>query len=210
MFNGMEKRRFTKMEIDRIDFANGIYIVFEDGEKAHGSNRIVRVGTTTGDATTLASRLYEHYENEGRSVFRNHIALCLLKNIGDPYNLTDLFFTSKIQRNKWKKTANDEELKGYTEINELVSNYIHNHCYFIAFPVDKGSRRVWEEKIISTVYSCSDCGPSSNWLGKNIHQKRNIIRESGLWNIQHVNNKHILTDEEIFELKQIVEVSSKK
>jgi hypothetical protein len=28
---------------------NGIYILFEKGETAHGTNRIVRVGTHTGD-----------------------------------------------------------------------------------------------------------------------------------------------------------------
>jgi hypothetical protein len=39
---------------------NGIYVLFEDGEMAHGSSRIVRVGTHTGNAQ-LRSSVVSHY-----------------------------------------------------------------------------------------------------------------------------------------------------
>ena len=37
-----------------------IYVLFEHGESAHGSNRIVRVGTLTGSGQ-LPSRLTQHF-----------------------------------------------------------------------------------------------------------------------------------------------------
>ena len=50
---------------------NGLYILFEKGERAHGVNRIVRVGTHTGQ-NQLRSRLRQHFltENKDRSIFR--------------------------------------------------------------------------------------------------------------------------------------------
>ncbi len=38
---------------------NGIYALYEAGETAHGANRIVRVGTHTGN-NQLQSRLKQH------------------------------------------------------------------------------------------------------------------------------------------------------
>jgi hypothetical protein len=214
LFNGMELHRFERSDIQRLGFDNGVYIVFEEGEKAHGGNRIVRVGTTTGNKTILADRLLEHYEDEGRSIFRNHIALCLLKKNGDPYNLMGLFLKSKIDRNKWKKTANNEELKAFQVINETVSSYIRKNCSFAAFPVGKEFRRSWETRIISTVYSCPNCEASENWLGnislRSVSPRREIICRSGLWNVQGVNNKNVLTGDELAELEKIVKLSGGK
>lgn len=47
---------------------DGIYILFEKGEVAHGAKRIVRVGTHTG-VNQLRSRLRQHFliENKDRS-----------------------------------------------------------------------------------------------------------------------------------------------
>ena len=42
---------------------NGIYIMFEEGEFAHGGKRIVRVGTHTGP-NNLRNRIAEHYPPE--------------------------------------------------------------------------------------------------------------------------------------------------
>ena len=49
---------FDKQEIPE----NGIYILFEKGEFAHSTNRIVRIGTHTGD-NQLRSRLFQHFLN---------------------------------------------------------------------------------------------------------------------------------------------------
>jgi hypothetical protein len=50
---------------------NGLYILFEKGETSHGCDRIVRIGTHTGE-NQLPSRLRQHFldENKDRSIFR--------------------------------------------------------------------------------------------------------------------------------------------
>jgi hypothetical protein len=53
---------------------NGIYILFQKEEMAHGADRIVRIGTHTGK-NQLHSRLKQHFinENKDRSIFRKNI-----------------------------------------------------------------------------------------------------------------------------------------
>ncbi|GAG98657.1 unnamed protein product, partial [marine sediment metagenome] len=73
MYNSMEKHSlsqwFNEQEIPK----NGIYILFEKGECAHSTDRIVRIGTHTGK-NKLRSRLKEHLnENKDRSIFRKNI-----------------------------------------------------------------------------------------------------------------------------------------
>ena len=57
---------------------NGIYIMFEKKEKAHGFNRIVYVGSHRGE-NRLVKRLDEHFinENKDRSILRKKLGeLC--------------------------------------------------------------------------------------------------------------------------------------
>jgi hypothetical protein len=65
---------------------NGIYVLFEDGEYAHGKDRVVRVGTHTGN-NQLRSRLEQHFirENKDRSIFRKNIGRALLNRDHDPF-----------------------------------------------------------------------------------------------------------------------------
>ena len=65
---------------------NGIYILFEFGEIAHDTNRIVRIGTHNGDGN-LPSRLKSHFikENKDRSIFRKNIGRALLNKSNDPF-----------------------------------------------------------------------------------------------------------------------------
>ena len=65
---------------------NGIYILFEDGEVAHETKRIVRVGTHIG-INQLPSRLRQHFmlENKDRSIFRKNIGRALLHRDQDPF-----------------------------------------------------------------------------------------------------------------------------
>ncbi|MFH1212340.1 MAG: hypothetical protein V1659_05455, partial [Candidatus Woesearchaeota archaeon] len=81
-FNEMKKYSFPFEEKEIPE--NGIYVLFEKGESAHGTHRIVRVGTHTGD-NNLRARLKEHFINEvkDRSIFRKNIGRCLLKD--DPF-----------------------------------------------------------------------------------------------------------------------------
>jgi len=59
-FNSLKRLRFPfDDELDLIP-KNGIYIIFEKGETFEGLDRVVRVGTHTGD-NQLRSRLYQHF-----------------------------------------------------------------------------------------------------------------------------------------------------
>ena len=69
LFNSMHRYKFP-YNPDDIPL-NGIYILFQKGERAHDVDRIVRVGTHTGK-DQLRSRLWQHFvnENKDRSIFR--------------------------------------------------------------------------------------------------------------------------------------------
>jgi len=73
---------FNELAIPR----NGIYILFEKHEHAHGVDRIVRVGTHTGE-NQLRSRLKQHFLNEtkDRSIFRKNIGRAMLQKAEDPF-----------------------------------------------------------------------------------------------------------------------------
>jgi hypothetical protein len=85
-------KQFQQQPIFRFPFdastipLNGIYILFEAGETSHGMNRIVRVGTHTGN-NQLRSRLQQHFvrENKDRSIFRKNIGRALLNRDKEPF-----------------------------------------------------------------------------------------------------------------------------
>lgn len=84
LFNLME--RFIFPFDEKKIHSNGIYILFEKGECAHGADRIVRIGTHTG-LDQLRSRLKQHFinENKDRSIFRKNIGRAILNKNKDPF-----------------------------------------------------------------------------------------------------------------------------
>lgn len=160
---------------------NGIYIMFEEGEIGHGMDRIVRVGTHTGD-NQLPSRLLQHYvnENKDRSIFRKHIGRALLSRDGDPFlQQWNLDLTTSAAKKQYGGTVDFGKQR---QVEKRVTEYLQRNLRFVCFPVDdKSARMKWESRIISTVSWCDKCGPSAAWLG--LHSPNAGIRESGLWNI---------------------------
>ena len=65
---------------------NGVYVLFEKNEKAHETDRIVRIGTHTRD-NRLFKRLREHFikENKDRSIFRKNIGRAILNKKNDDF-----------------------------------------------------------------------------------------------------------------------------
>ena len=61
IFNQLEKFSFP-FDNQKIP-PDGIYILFEKGEKGHSLDRIVRIGTHTGSGQ-LPSRLQQHFLND--------------------------------------------------------------------------------------------------------------------------------------------------
>ena len=177
---------------------NGIYILFEDGEFAHGTRRVVRIGTHTGK-DQLRSRLRQHFtqENKDRSIFRKNIGRALLNKASDPFlSQWELDLTTRAAREKYQSQI---DLKYLAIVEKMVSNYLQKHFQFIAFEVqEKAARLTLESKIISTISKCETCKASSAWLG--LHSPKTKIREGGLWLVNEL-YKEPLNETELENLK---------
>ena len=173
---------------------NGIYILFEKGETAHGARRIVRVGTHTGK-DQLRSRLKQHFitENKDRSIFRKNIGRCILNKQNDPFlDKWELDLTTKKAKDKYLDSI---DLNKQAAIEKKVSKYIQDNFTFAVIRVDDSKERLnLESKIISTVSLCDECKSSKNWLG--IYSPKEKIRESGLWLVNEL-YKEPLSDKDI-------------
>lgn len=163
----------------RIIPLNGIYVLYEEGELGHGVDRIVRIGTHTGN-NQLRSRLEQHFlrENKDRSIFRKNIGRALLLKEGDPFlSQWELDLTTHEAKERYRGQVDYQKQK---EVEKQVTAVIRSLFSFAVFRVDeKVSRLGWESKLISTVSLCRECQPSANWLG--LYSPKEKIRESGLW-----------------------------
>lgn len=180
---------------------NGIYVLFEDGESAHGTNRIVRIGTHTGN-DQLRSRIIQHFiqENKDRSIFRKNIGRALLNRDNDPFlKQWELDLTTRAAKDMHEIQIDRMKQK---EVEHLVSEYIQSHFRFVVFSVPKKEDRLrWESRIISTVSRCQACHPSPEWLG--LHSPKEKIRESGLWIVNEL-YKQPLSQSEFENLYRLI------
>lgn len=181
--------------------ANGIYVLFEKGELAHGGlDRVVRVGTHTG-SDNLPQRLVEHFvkENKDRSVFRKNIGRALLNEKHDSFlEQWDRDLTAAVAREMY---GGQVDAKRVLELEKKVSTVIRNSFTFCVFPIDdKGYRLELEKRLISTINHCHYCGPSMLWLGR--HSPKSQIRESGLWVVQGLSGPE-MTSIDLRKLEQL-------
>jgi len=158
---------------------NGIYVLFEKGEIAHQTDRIVRIGTHTGN-NQLPSRLQQHFirESKDRSIFRKNIGRAILNRNNDPFLAQwEIDLTTTEARKKHSGTVDKRKLQ---EVEKMVTDCIQFNFSFVVFRVDEKATRLFlESKIISTVSLCDECFPSEDWLG--LHSPKEKIRKSGLW-----------------------------
>jgi len=195
LFNSLRRLKFPfdGKEIPE----NGIYVLFEKGEIAHDSDRIVRIGTHTGN-NQLPSRLKQHFinENKDRSIFRKNIGRVLLNKRKDDYlEKWELDLTTRKAKENFGLSIDKEKQKA---IEREVSNYIQNNFSFVVLPIENKEKRLAiESKIISTISLCKDCKPSKNWLG--LFSPKSKIKESGLWLVNELNKEEI-SDEWLEEL----------
>jgi len=199
LFDQQERFSFP-FEASRIP-KNGIYILFETGERGHDTVRIVRVGTHTGN-DQLRPRLQQHFikERKDRSIFRKNIGRALLNQAGDPF----------LEQWDWNsKTRKEREAQGHLvdwnkqkEVERQVTAYIQGHFSFVVFEVaEKEQRLHLEARIISTVSWCDACRPSTYWLG--FHSPKAKIRQSGLWLVNEL-YREPLSEAEFAELQHLV------
>lgn len=160
---------------------NGVYVLFGEGEMAHGTNRIVRVGTHIGE-NQLRSRLDQHFihENKDRSIFRKNIGRALLNREHDPFlEQWELDLTTHKAKMQY---AGKIDLAKQAQVERRVTIYIQQAFSFVVFEVaNKEERLKWESRIISTVSWCEECKPSHRWLG--LYSPNEKIRKWGLWNV---------------------------
>jgi hypothetical protein len=180
---------------------NGVYVLFEKGENGHGGKRIVRVGTHSGQ-NNLGPRIREHLytSNKDRSIFRKHVGYCLLARAGDVFlDQWKIDLTTKRSR---QVNADKIDRTKLAQIENDVTQYMCTNFSFTVLRIDEASERLRVEcGLLSTLFQCHDCGPSTNWLGK-FHPTRAIIRESGLWNVLGLNNSG-LSEEQIRKIMKV-------
>ena len=119
---------------------NGIYIIFEKNEYAHGADRIVRIGTHTGEKQ-LFSRLQQHFvkENKDRSIFRKNIGRALLNKENNPFlEQWNWDLTTKEKKEKYLPLLNQAKQK---EVENRVSEYIQTNLSFCVIPVEGKAQR---------------------------------------------------------------------
>jgi len=174
---GLERHKFPFDE-SKIPL-NGIYVLFQKGEKGHHGERIVRLGTHTGD-NQLRSRLKQHFINpsKDRSIFRKNIGRALLNKKRDPFlEYWELDLTTRKAREEYSSLIDFNYQK---TIEVQVSEFIQTKFSFCVFEVNSKEERLKiESKLISTVSLCEKCKPSKMWLGN--YSTKNKIVESGLW-----------------------------
>lgn len=166
---------------------NGIYVLFEDGEQSHQGDRIVRIGTHTGD-DQLPSRLEQHFlkANKDRSIFRKNIGRALLNRDSDPFlSHWEIDLTSARARKKHGKAIDRKQLE---RVERRVTRYIRKSFSFAVFAVEEKTKRLFlESKLISTLSLCDECRPSKGWLG--LYSPKDKIRKSGLWLVNQLYKK---------------------
>lgn len=198
MFNEQKRYSFPFENFINEIPKNGIYIIFENGEKYKTLDRIVRVGTHTGN-NQLRSRLNQHFikENKNRSIFRKNIGRCFLNKEINPYlSLWELDITSRAEKEKNLKLL---DLDFEKKIEKIISNYVQTNLSFCVFQIDtKDDRLFWESKIVSTLAKATDIKPSENWLGN--QSTKDKIKISGLWQVNELYNDS-LTELELDQLK---------
>jgi hypothetical protein len=175
--------------IKDIPFNNGIYIMFEKGQKYGALDRIVRVGTHTSD-DRLKTRLKDHFINKNKdgSIFRKNIGKALLTKNHDPY--VDIWTLDTSNKENRERVNEEKQI----EIENSVSSYLQENITFVCFHVEaKEDRLRLEEALISLLNKSEYLYPDSSWLGNFSPVAK--IRESGLWLTQGLDSEKLTSME---------------
>lgn len=201
LFNSMQ--RYTFGTIDEIPFNNGIYIFFQKGEKYGEFDRIVRVGTDTGQ-NQLKSRMRQHLikENKDRSIFRKNIGRAMLaKQNNALLDYWNIDFTTK----KNKELLFDEKKSiECSVIESKISDFMRENFSFVVFNVDTKEERLrLEAGIISALHNSNDFIATKNWLGNYVPEsKGTYVKKSRMWLSQGLRAEP-LSDKEFQKIKSI-------
>lgn len=191
--------RYHWNQIDSVPFHNGIYIMFETGEKLYGMDRIVRIGTHRADGR-LKERLKDHFfkENKDGSILRKNVGLSILHRENDPFEeIWALDWSKPSVKNEY---ADGLQLERKKAIETAVSSYLRNNISFSCILVEDAKDRLRiEEALIATLNRANDFQNSAEWLGR--YSPKSEIANGGLWNTQGLNGK-VLSGFEVEALKK--------
>lgn len=175
----------------------GVYFFFEDGEvREDGSTpRVVRVGTHAlrESSSTLRQRLSQHKGNTAGSlpgggnhrgsVFRLHVGTALLATQHWPERVRETWGVANT-------APRDTRLCEYP-LEKMVSTHIGS-MPFLWLKVDdppspnshRGIIEAGSIALLSNFDRPAVDRPSVGWLGH--HAQSELVRRSGLWNVNHV------------------------
>ncbi|MFB6145483.1 MAG: DUF6884 domain-containing protein [Candidatus Nanohaloarchaea archaeon] len=185
----------------------GVYFFFSPDETRENSNqlRLTRVGThavSEGSSTTLWNRLKQHYGtgdgSENHPHGGNHRGSVYRKRVGEAIiNKEDIQHTHPSWNQRWSSIDRDRDEVRDEEypLEKRVSEFIRKQP-FLWLEVDdepgKNSDRAKIEQgviaLISNFQKKSIDPRDEKWLGKDSLKKE--IRESGLWNVNHVDEDY--------------------
>lgn len=175
----------------------GVYFFMEDGEIRSDSGivpRIVRVGThalKVNSGTTLWTRLSQHRGrssggggNHRRSIFRLIVGTALL-------NRDSIAHPTWGQGSNAPKSIRTEEVPLERQVSSVLGA-MRFLCLSVPDAAGPDSLRGYMER--NAIALLSNFGrqqldpPSAGWLGH--HCDRERVRRSGLWNSNHVDERH--------------------
>ncbi len=199
---------------------NGVYFFYEKGELyGHCSEnrpRIVRIGTHREG--NFKSRIKDHFLfNESkmnfdktrspphdRSIFRKNLGRAILNNEKNVYlKIWDIDYTTRENR---KELSDQRNIKLERKIEAQVTTLLQYNFSFKYLIIKGQERRIGskgiESRLIGTLSQCDKCMPSKEWLGN--HSPVSKIRDSGLWQYQHL-TKSPISESDKTQLLEFVE-----
>ncbi len=191
--------RFSFGNLNRLkSVQNGIYLLFEKGEKVEGFDRIVRVGSHPSQGR-FCRRLTDHFNKKQRaSIMRKHIGRCFLNRTSDSYIHIWNFNNVKVKRGGEGELLVDLEKESLIE--SMISSYLKNFHISVIPSLDERSKRMeLETRLIATLNTKNWKYISENWIGR--HHPNSKIANSGLWNIQGLDSIKHLTEEDLEFIK---------
>jgi len=187
----------------------GVYFFFEEGElREGGPPRVVRVGThavSQGSRTSLWQRLAQHRGtlsgtrpgggNHRGSIFRLHMGTALLNRDHYPPEV----------RRAWNAPKADPGLRDTEQdLERAVSDHIGRMPFLWLAVLDAPGRDSHRASIeANAIGLLSNFGrapvdpPSPSWLGRWADAPK--VRESGLWNVNHVDGSYTPGFLDVFE-----------
>ena len=187
--------------------ARGVYFFFEDHEFRDDAStlRVVRVGThavSANSRTTLWNRLHTHRGassgggNHRGSIFRKRVGEALLQIRSYPAEIAASWGTD----NSAPKSTRLAEVPLERDVSAVIGAMPFLWIEVADAP-GAGSDRAYLER--NSIALLSNFGkepidePSEGWLG--LQSPQETIRLSGLWNTNHVGDKHTPTFLDVLE-----------